>query len=153
MTERKQKIKAIFDKLVETNGNALRRLAESDKTVTKAERLTRIKEAPLKLINEGLGEMDIITECVVDYRDYLWLIGQVEKAEVLEANLTGTTEVLDETIVSLERMAKQNDKMREVLEFYADEDSHLLVDGENTTVSIDSGKAARKALGGYLFDN
>lgn len=46
---------------------------------TSNQRLFRIGSQPLKMITEGLGDMEVVTECVVDYRDYLWLIKQVEQ--------------------------------------------------------------------------
>lgn len=55
--------------------------------------------------------------------------------------------VVDIAIDELKRYKAENERLREALEFYANEDNNLLVDGENTTVSIDAGRIARKALG------
>lgn len=48
------------------------------------ERIERIEKQPLRLVTEELGKDDMITECVVDYRDYLWLI---EQAKYLRTDL------------------------------------------------------------------
>lgn len=148
MTERKEKLKEIYDKIVETNGNALRRLAESDKFETNTERLTRIKEAPLKLINEGLGEMDIITECVVDYRDYLWLIGQVY--ELREKNFE-LLDLNDITPYQISMLKDENKRLRNTLKFYANKENYVSKEEyqmENlpSNVEFECGEKARQAL-------
>lgn len=46
---------------------------------TNVERLARIENEPIKYVTAGLSEMDTVTECVVDYRDWLWLIARARE--------------------------------------------------------------------------
>lgn len=75
-----------------------------------------------------------------------WLIEQAERVQNL--NIKHENGLLQYQLVkdSNRALAEENARLREALEFYADENNNLLVDGENTEVSIDSGKIARKAL-------
>jgi|GEM_PF-1759749 len=119
--------------------------------MTDKERLEQIK-------TQGFGTMKYL------HLDIRWLIEQAERVEELEigidylqSNIKGlqkNVDTLRETRVivanahqdNLERKDAEIDRLREALKFYADEENNLLVDGENTTVSIDAGKIARQAL-------
>lgn len=60
---------------------------------------------------------------------------------------------LESSLYSKRMLRSVNDKLRDALEFYANEDNNLLVDGENTNVSIDGGKRARAALNNHSLSN
>lgn len=82
---------------------------------TYTERLYRIKSEPLRLITEGLDEMDTITECVVDYRDYLWLIGQTERVEILQDKNLELLDLNDITPYENEILKIENARLLEEL--------------------------------------
>lgn len=51
---------------------------------TDVERLARIENEPIKYMTAGLSEVDKVTDCIVDYRDWLWLIGQAKETEKMK---------------------------------------------------------------------
>lgn len=84
--------------------------------MTDKERLGSIKSQPLNMVLDGLSDMDVVTECVVDYRDYLWLIEQAEQVTTLESYMNTLAKYGDVTRNQLLEVKKENKKLREALE-------------------------------------
>lgn len=75
-----------------------------------------------------------------------------EKITLLERRIHELSEDNRNYLERLDERDEEIERLKKALQFYASEDNNLLVDGENTTVSIDGGRTARGALGGVSID-
>ena len=125
-------------------------------TETNAERLEKIKDNCERLARyeKHYGSDDVNITPIVE--DLQWLIEQAEKVDELSKEVDNLSNLSIEDERDHYLLRSENDKLREALEFYADDENYNV----NTTnqweplilINQDHGEKARQALKGTTED-
>lgn len=127
---------------------------EIEMTETNAERLEDARQLIHRTILQ-LNSMDLISNA--DVGNYYWLIKQAERARELEKTCSKLGKKFSESFNAelcneLKRKEEENKRLRESLEFYADEKKYVRDVYNESIMDDDDGWIARQALEGVTND-